>query len=949
MAVKIAGVTQCYEDSGGDDLITGAWLDYPKTGPVGGYAFQVFGWVIGRVAVAPIAEVEFVHEGIVVACCELGISRPDVARLYGSSSQIGFFKAIETAGLAPAFTLEVRVVFQDGRRRAIAQIHGKQLLTSAFTPSNGDQQHSLSFRSSDAFQRMFLIHIPKTAGSSVNAFMENCLGERACASHIEQHLEWAAGTGQDTTFGDKVFLSGHVLLSDVRQKLILRNTLVTTVLRDPIDQIISHIVLLRRLAEDEKEHFHQGDAHWPFWAISTPPEIQHIATCLAEMDLGSPVHLKKWVSDLSDVGLSLLDNCQVRYLNDRAPNDWNYRVTERDLQVAIDNLQIFDLIGRSDRVPSFLTKVAEKMRLERCSASDVNVRENISKTKYGLDPRDPTIREALEPLIQFDQVLYDKVASSEPVAEPANASAAPRTRSAARGAVAAIRAFFAVGRPPSADASAVAVGARAEPVERHERIGDFHRIRAPVYYPGAPGGSPEAEYRKGHWPNEGQDRRMAVVEISGVTQCYEDSDGDDLITGAWLDTPQRGPVDRYALEVKGWVVSKAPVAEVEFVHEGIVVACCGLGISRPDVATLYGSSSQVGFSKAIGTVSLASAFTIEVRVVFQDGRRCAIAEICGTQQLTSVFAPSIQPIIVNSLGRSGSTWLMRMIAEHPDIIVHERFPYETYVCSYWIHFLQLLATPVDTSQVDSSQFWRDPELLPLFPYCFGQYLGRSTLTEEVAVDRWYATDQVEEFARAAQAAVESFYREYASSRKRATPAFFAEKTVQQKGIQAGRYNWTMRQLYPRGREIFLLRDPRDTLASVLAFNAQRGFDDFGRELVETDEQYIDVVRTRTLSFVQTWKSTSHRGTLVRYEDLVRSPTEQIRAMLDALGLDSSANIVEAMVKAGNEITADVNAHRTSSDGPSSVGRWKRDLEPRLQKICDEAFDGLLDELDASSF
>jgi hypothetical protein len=48
-----------------------------------------------------------------------------------------------------------------------------------------------------------------------------------------------------------------------------------------------------------------------------------------------------------------------------------------------------------------------------------------------------------------------------------------------------------------------------------------------------------------------------------------------------------------------------------------------------------------------------------------------------------------------------------------------------------------------------------------------------------------------------------------------------------------------------------------------------------------------------------------------------------------------------MVKAGNEVTADVNAHQTSQ---SSVGRWKQDLEPRLQKICDEAFHGLLDEL-----
>jgi hypothetical protein len=434
-----------------------------------------------------------------------------------------------------------------------------------------------------------------------------------------------------------------------------------------------------------------------------------------------------------------------------------------------------------------------------------------------------------------------------------------------------------------------------------------------------------------------------AVEISGVTLCPSD----DLITAACLDYPRTGPVDRYAFEVNGWVVSKAPVAEVEFVHEQSVVACCELTVSRPDVAVMYGSSSQVGFWKAIGTAGLEPAFTVGVRVVFQDGRRREIAEIRGKQQLTSAFIPSMQPIMVSTLGRSGGTWLMRMLAEHPDIIVHERFPYETYVCSYWMHFIQVLAAPVDPSQVESFQFWRDPERLPPFPYFFGGPLVHPTPTEDVAVDRWYF-DQVEEFARVAQAAVESFYREYASRRKRTTPAFFAEKGVQQKGVRAGHYDWIMRQLYPRGREIFLVRDPRDRLASILAFNARRGFADFGRERVETDEQYVDVIRADMLSFVQTWKRTSHRGPLVRYEDLVRSPTKQIRAMLDALELDSSANIVDSMVKAGNETTANVNSHRTSPDAASSIGRWKRDLEPRLQKICDEAFGGLLDELGGSS-
>ena len=103
MGVRISAVTP----GPSNDLITAVWLDYPRTGPVDGYSFEVFGWVVSK---APVVQVEFVHGGIVVASCELTISRPDVAGVYGSSSPVGFQKAIGTVGLAPDFTIEVRAV-----------------------------------------------------------------------------------------------------------------------------------------------------------------------------------------------------------------------------------------------------------------------------------------------------------------------------------------------------------------------------------------------------------------------------------------------------------------------------------------------------------------------------------------------------------------------------------------------------------------------------------------------------------------------------------------------------------------------------------------------------------------------------------------------------------------------------------------------------------------------
>jgi hypothetical protein len=81
MAVERSGIIMCPDDG----LITGVWLDTPRTDPIDRHVFDMSGWVASR---APVARLELVH---------------------GNSSQVGFGKAIGTVGVAPTFTVAASI------------------------------------------------------------------------------------------------------------------------------------------------------------------------------------------------------------------------------------------------------------------------------------------------------------------------------------------------------------------------------------------------------------------------------------------------------------------------------------------------------------------------------------------------------------------------------------------------------------------------------------------------------------------------------------------------------------------------------------------------------------------------------------------------------------------------------------------------------------------------
>jgi hypothetical protein len=196
------------------------------------------------------------------------------------------------------------------------------------------------------------------------------------------------------------------------------------------------------------------------------------------------------------------------------------------------------------------------------------------------------------------------------------------------------------------------------------------------------------------------------------------------------------------------------------------------------------------------------------------------------------------------------------------------------------------------------------------------------------LSQWFGRSYVEQLAGFCQSSIDEFYMQVARSTGKAHPRYFAEK------FHADHVPWLAWELYPDAREIVLVRDFRDMVRSILAFNDKRGYHAFGRERANSDDEYVRRMGENVSSFMSSWKLRSDRTFLLRYEDLVRESEPTLRRLLDHLGIDADAVGVLSRAQDG---AGELRSHRTVEDAVASIGRWRRDLEPALQEACNVAF------------
>jgi Sulfotransferase family len=404
-----------------------------------------------------------------------------------------------------------------------------------------------------------------------------------------------------------------------------------------------------------------------------------------------------------------------------------------------------------------------------------------------------------------------------------------------------------------------------------------------------------------------------------------------LFWGGGIDTPAAGAHQNYyALPVSGWVLHRdTEKLTIEAITEGRSIGTWQVNQERPDVAITISApvTPFCGFAGIIEASTLPRQFEVRIDVV-EANSRSSLGTIHGRRSAFGISSnDAIRPALVTTLGRTGSTLLMLLLSQHPELIVHPPFPFETRLARYWASTVTELASPNSYLQAlvtedDRRYWWLGHKEFPVV-----------RLINQDPAAQWLGGLAIENLANFARQQVIGFYEASTAFQSKAVaPRYFVEKQLPNPELRE-----VQRELFPGHAEIFLVRDFRDMLVSILAFNEKRSHKGFGTDL-RTGVEYVAWLGRAVEALLYNWRTAAAGAQLVRYEDLVRQPRPVLQQLLQHLKLEESDALVDEMIR--NAETVEPGAqeqHRTSLDSQASIGRWREELPEEIRESSQRVF------------
>ncbi len=253
---------------------------------------------------------------------------------------------------------------------------------------------------------IILLHIPKTAGTSIEKTIIGWVGLDSVATHIEL-LNRDDRNKMDT----KRFISGHLFFNEIQQLPFRRNLKLAISVREPYARLASALRMLDRFSLPGNE----------LQCANMPKFVQEASAILSQVDFERPEQLAAYFESMNAWARLSFDNCQTRFLLSAPTVDWDGpledskneligAVSDNDLQVACANLSSVDFIFVTEHLGESLARIAPEFN-QQMTSSDIHANTADSpewKVARPLDYTNPRIRAIMAPLVNQDLKLYER-------------------------------------------------------------------------------------------------------------------------------------------------------------------------------------------------------------------------------------------------------------------------------------------------------------------------------------------------------------------------------------------------------------------------------------------------------------------------------------------------------------------------------------------------------------
>jgi hypothetical protein len=427
---------------------------------------------------------------------------------------------------------------------------------------------------------------------------------------------------------------------------------------------------------------------------------------------------------------------------------------------------------------------------------------------------------------------------------------------------------------------------------------------------------------------------MEVVRIEEV----ESHPPGHALLGSAIDAPRPGDTaDTYSFNVNGWALGRdSPVKSFQVLDGRRVLGEVPPNQVRPDVAAEFADvadAERSGFEVLVRAIELGPPFEVDIAAVLGDGTRARLGTLRGRRnRMALAREPTLSPIMLTTIGRSGSKWLAWLLSCHPAVVAFQPLDLEPRVGTYWMTVFRSLTAPASYMRQVHADRW-DQER-----WWLGDGAGAVPAPVELGIADWLGTESVHALAAVCQERMEAFYLEVAERSGKPAARYFVEKFL----IDGGLLDLTL-ECFPAAREIILVRDFRDRLSSVLAWNEKNGEHGFGHDAGMSEAEYLTGhVLLDAEELLDRWRRRGENAHVVRYEELVLEPHSTLAALFEHLGVEADEETVDAVLETANTPGELLATHRTVGDPAQTIGRWRRDLPRGLAEECNAILAPVLD-------